>query len=151
MFLNWFLFFILFWIFGLFLFRQEKKIVLIISPFGAMLAHIVNEFGIFFDLWKVTPVKEGSMSRLPADIGVYAVLSSFMVYLMHYKKFNHYLLIIGFTLITTFLELILVLSGKVLYYKGWNIFFTFFSYLGPYFLIYFFYSYLKKLGVFDNN
>lgn len=151
MIIDWLLFFVLFWIFGFFLFRKDRKIVLIIAPFGAMLAHIVNELGIFLDYWKVTPIKHGSMSRLPADIGVYAVLSSFMIYLIHHKKFNPNFLVICFTLITTILELILVIFGKVIYYKGWNIFFTFFSYLGPYFLIYWFYSYLNKFKAFNND
>ncbi|CAH2213211.1 CBO0543 family protein [Tepidibacter aestuarii] len=148
---NWFLFFIPFWIFGLFLFKKDKKIVLIIAPFGSVLSHIINQFGVFLDLWKVTPIKHGPMSRLPADIGVYAVLSSFMIYLIHQKKFNPNILVLLFTSITTLFELILVLFGKVIYCKGWNILLTFFSYLIAYFLIYCFYLYLKKLDTFTSN
>ncbi len=86
---------------------------------------------------------------MPYDLGIYPILSVYLIHYINKAKFNPYLLIMIVTIFTTFLEWLGILSGKVLYSNGWNIGLTFFSYLVPYLLNYWFYIQLKKMKIFN--
>ncbi|WP_425432197.1 CBO0543 family protein [Halobacillus massiliensis] len=83
-----------------------------------------------------------SLSTLPFILGLYPVFSSYMIFFIkEYKKTWYWILLFSFG--TTFLELLLLLYGRVIYGNGWNIFFTFISYLIPYYVTYLFYKLVK--------
>lgn len=140
--------FIIPWIFGIWLFQKHKAIVATIAPFTAVIATKVNMILIFLDFYHLTPVyeHEESLSTIPFDIGLYAVLASWMVYLI-WKKGKPLLFIFLFGVLTTLIEWIGILFGKVLYYNGWTLFLTFWSYFIPYSLVFFYYTFLKKLEI----
>lgn len=81
---------------------------------------------------------------MPYDLGIYPILSVYLIHYINKTKLNPYLLIMIVTIFTTFLEWLGILNGKVLYSNGWNLGFTFISYLLPYLINYWFYIQLKK-------
>lgn len=83
-------------------------------------------------------------------MGLYPIRGAWMIYSIKKIKLNPYIIITILTLFTTFLEFLGLLSGRVFYTKGWNIFLTVFSYFVPYALTYFYYQYLKKLKILNH-
>ncbi|KIV55535.1 membrane protein, partial [Aneurinibacillus migulanus] len=63
-------------------------------------------------------------------------------------KIRPYAIILIFSLATTLLEYVMLVFGKVSYGQNWNILWTFWSYVLPYFIIYRYYIALKKLGLY---
>lgn len=145
---NFLLGFALPWIFGFWLYRKNKVIVATISPFTAVIATKVNVILIQLDFYHIIPIFKDteSLSAIPFEVGLYPVLASWMTYLI-WKKGHPFLQIVIFSLLTTFIELLGVLYGKVLYYNGWNLFWTFWSYFIPYISVYLYYRLLLKIKV----
>ncbi|MBM7646376.1 hypothetical protein JOD45_002604 [Scopulibacillus daqui] len=141
--------FIVPWIFGVWLYLINPKAVLTIAPFMSVIAYTVNQWGFYVEFWDLMPVlKDKTASAVPFNLGIYPVLSSLMIHFVHTRKSNPYLWIFIAALFTTFLELTLLISGKIVYHNGWNIFWTFISYLLPYWFVYLYYKVLKHHGVF---
>ncbi|WP_409069329.1 CBO0543 family protein [Clostridium sp. FAM 1755] len=141
--------FIIPWISGIVFYFKDRKVLFTIAPFQSVIAYTVNSIGFFYNLWSVYPHEYGKFTTMPYDLGIYPILSVYLIHYINKEKFNPYLLIMTATIFTTFLELLGILSGKVLYSNGWNIGFTFISYLLPYLLNYWFYIQLKKMKIFD--
>ncbi len=125
------------------LYKREPGIVILVGSFTAVLAFLINEFGYYFSFWKVLPYELGSFAVLPFILGLYPSLASYMVYLI--KKYgnplSHTLLM---TVFTTILETIYVWTGMAEYGNGWNLFWTFISYLVPFTVVYIYFRLLKK-------
>lgn len=85
---------------------------------------------------EIKPIFERAetISFVPFDLGLYAVLGSILIYTLSKRPFrlNPVLTIIIFSLITTFLEYIALLLGAIVYGNGWSIGWTFISYLTAY-------------------
>lgn len=141
--------FIIPWISGIIFYFKDRKVLFTIAPFQSVIAYTVNSIGFFYNLWSVYPHEYGKFTTIPYDLGIYPILSVYLIHYINKEKFNPYLLIMTATIFTTFLELLGILSGKVLYSNGWNLGFTFISYLLPYLINYWFYIQLKKMKIFD--
>lgn len=146
MILNTFLAFVLPWTIGiLHLYRKDKMLIPLFGPLFTVMAFFINEIGFYFEFWKVAPFpKQKTLSVLPFNIGLYPILASYLIYFIR-RHGNPYLIIFLMTLFTTTLEWIYVLSGRVVYGNGWNLFFTFISYLIPYIIIYQYQLFLSRL------
>ncbi|WP_124051436.1 CBO0543 family protein [Priestia endophytica] len=140
--------FILPWIVGiLHLYRKDKKIIPLIGSFFCIIAFVVNEFGFYYGFWKVAPFfDQKTLSALPFNLGLYPMLASYLIFFVK-KTQRPYLMIFFISLFTTFLEMTLVLSGKVVYGNNWNNIWTFFSYFISYMWVYWYYLHLKKLQI----
>ncbi|WP_251529870.1 CBO0543 family protein [Metabacillus litoralis] len=129
------------------LYKKERTIIPLIGSFFSVIAFIVNEFGFYCGFWRIAPFfDQKTLSALPFNLGMYPILASYLIYFIKKTK-KPYLMTFFISIFTTFLELTLVLSEKVIYSNGWNIIWTFFSYLIPYIWLYWYYLYLKKLQV----
>lgn len=132
------------WLFGIHLYKKDPNVLLGIFPIGTVLSHIINSLAYEHKIWFVHPQKYIFVDVLLFDIGLYSILPSFMIYLIHKYRKGKSLYILGFTLFTTFSEYLWLKSGRVSYDNGWNIYFTFLSYLFPYIFVYLYYLLLKK-------
>ncbi|MHB8033836.1 hypothetical protein CF069_07765 [Clostridium botulinum] len=141
--------FIIPWISGIVFYFTDRKILFTIAPFQSVVAFTVNSFGFFYKFWSIYPHEYSKFASIPYDLGIYPILSVYLIHYINKTKLNSYLLIIIVTIFTTFLEWLGILSGKVLYSNGWNLGFTFISYLIPYLINYWFYIQLKKMKIFD--
>ncbi|EJS46582.1 hypothetical protein CN445_30630 [Bacillus cereus] len=140
--------FVLPWAVGiLHLYKKERRIIPLIGSFVCVVAFVVNEFGLYCGFWKIAPFfDQKTWSALPFNIGIYPILASYLIFFIKKTK-RPYLMVFFISLFTTFLEMTLVLSGKIVYGNGWNIIWTFFSYIIPYMWVYWYYLYLRKLQV----
>ncbi|MES5930245.1 hypothetical protein QCI77_30615 [Bacillus cereus group sp. MG9] len=140
--------FVLPWAVGiLHLYKKERRILPLIGSFSCVVAFVVNEFGFYCGFWRIVPIlDQKTLSALPFNIGIYPILASYLIFFIKKNK-RPYLTVFFISLFTTFFEMILVLSGKILYGNGWNIIWTFFSYIIPYTWVYWYYLYLRKLQV----
>lgn len=139
--------FIIPWLFGLYLFKKSPIIILITMPIASLVALIINELGFYFKFWSFSPVHptDESVSALPLDLGIYPVLACFMVFWFRKTRISHMISVLVTTIVTTLLEYIGFISGKVHYGNGWNIFYTFLSYLIAYVIVYIYYRMIVKM------
>jgi len=136
--------FIIPWIFGVTLYFKDRKTVLIIAPFSSILGYTVNEFCFHLNFWRLVPVNiNDDLTSMSVNLGLYPILGCYLIYYISKKHVNPYLIIFIFTIVTTILEYLGVLFDLVSYGNGWNIGFTFLSYLIPYLLIYWYYLHVK--------
>lgn len=87
---------------------------------------LMNIVGFHLDYWNLEPF---DIAALPSDFGIYPVLGCFMIDNINSTKYSSLSVIIIYSLITTFLEFGAHLMGIVEYGNGWNIGWTFVSYL----------------------
>lgn len=148
MILNIVLGFIIPWIFGGILYFKDKKIILIIAPFSSILAYTVNEICFHLNFWRLIPLNIDDCSSISVNLGLYPILGCYLIYYISTKHINSYLIILIFTVTTTIFEYLAFLFKLVTYGNGWNVGWTFVSYLIPYLLIYWYYLKLKVIKVF---
>lgn len=149
MILNIILGFLLPWIFGLVLYFKDKKVILTMAPFSSIVAYTVNEFCFNLNLWRLVPLNiDDDITAISVNLGLYPILGCYLIYFISRKTINSYIIILIFTAATTILEYLGVLFNLVLYGNGWNVGWTFLSYLIPYLLIYWYYLKLKDIKVF---
>ena len=146
MILNTLIVFIIPWFIALIhLYRKDRLILPLVAPFGSAIAFVINDFGHLFGFWKLTFVSHWEIiAALPFDIGLYPILSCYMIYFIR-KKGHPYIMILIMTAFTTLSETVFVIFGRVVYGNGWNNFWTFISYLIPYILVYGYFLYLRKI------
>ncbi|MFD2087856.1 CBO0543 family protein [Brevibacillus brevis] len=150
MLVNFIAVFLIPWILGAWLYTKNDKIVLTIAPTFSVLSFVVNHLGVQAGYWEIVPVLENkSFSGLFYDTGIYPVLATLLVYLIHRRRLNPFILIVLITSGTTFLESIGYYFGRVLYANGWNFGWTFVSYLIPFSLTYLYYIFLNKKGFYQ--
>lgn len=132
------------------LYKKNDRIVLTITPVFSVVSFIINHWGVGTGHWWIIPVfDDKSLSSVPYNIGIYPALSSFLAYLIHVNKRNSFFWVIAFTTATTGLEMINLQLGRLFYGNGWNVLWTFISYLIPYSLTSLYYRFLKNKGLFD--
>lgn len=120
--------------------------MLFILPVASMIAFIFNDLGVSLGFWDLKPIhaENESISALPLNIGIYPVVSCFMIYIITKIRSRHYLVILSFSLCLTLAEYITFLVGYALYSHKWNIFFTFLSYAAAFLLVYAYYNHIKN-------
>lgn len=128
------------------LFKKESLLIVLVAPFSSVLAYLINTIAYYFGFWEVAPFpKQKNLASLPSELGIFPILACYLVFFI--RKFKRtYIVIVIMTVITTCLEQIFVLFGWIIYENGWNIFYTFFSYLLPYIVVHGFYRYLTKFA-----
>ncbi|WP_411504646.1 CBO0543 family protein [Brevibacillus centrosporus] len=136
--------FIIPWIIGVNLFKKNQKVVLTIAPFDSVISLVFNEIGLFLDFWDILPNKTESLNCLPIDLGIYPIFGSLFIHYCQKNLLPHWILLLSFSLFTSGLEYITVLTGSIVYHNGWNIFWTFISYVLAYILGYSYYVLLKR-------
>lgn len=149
MLLNIIIGFIIPWIFGWILYFKNKKILYTIFPFQSMVAYTIIMLEIDIGFWKLSPDNYFALPAIPFCLGLYPISASYLIYFISKSKVNPCLLIALFTALTTVSEWLGIIIDKVHYKNGWNIFFTFLSYLLPYILCYIYYLWLKKNKILD--
>ncbi|WP_078427143.1 hypothetical protein [Alkalihalobacterium alkalinitrilicum] len=135
------------WILLLYVLRKHTKYIILFAPIGASLAFFFNELG-FQYFWGMKPIyKNITFSALPLNLGIYPVLSSFIGYFFTKRKVHPFVWILGFSLTLTIFEWLFEVYGIVFYINGWNIFWTYVSYVLAFALIYGYYRLLVKYSI----
>lgn len=148
MFLNLFLGLIIPFFMSFYLFYKNKKIVILIAPISSVICFIIINAEEHFGFWNLYPFNiHDAFAAIPYCIGLYPFNVCFFMYLIDNKfnHLNHSVLILALSAFTTFEEFCGILAGRIYYSNGWNIIFTFISYLVPFSVIYLYYRYLKKI------
>ncbi|MBP1965426.1 CBO0543 family protein [Paenibacillus aceris] len=138
------------WIFGIYLYRKSRVLIVIIFPITVTISSLINDTGYHLNFWDFTPLIENdeTLSALPLDIGLYPVMACYMIYWIRTNHRHIFLKIACFCLITTALEYLAFIFGKVEYSNHWNIGWTFLSYSLAYSLVYLYYKLLIKYGIY---
>jgi hypothetical protein len=144
-----FLSFILPWIVGINIYLKDKKIIMIIAPFAAMLSFILNTPGIDYGFFYPSPVnniKLHTLAILPS-IGFFSILSCLFVFTIRYTKISPLYSSFIFAIIGCAADLVYIGAGFLKYNNGWNILFSFLGFLISFSIIYLYYLALKKFAL----
>ncbi|OBZ10310.1 CBO0543 family protein [Bacillus sp. FJAT-26390] len=138
--------FIIPWLVALYLVRKSPKTLLLIYPVGALVSMAINSLGFQMRFWDFTPLipNDESVSALPLDLGLYPIIACFMIWTIMLHRNKTALILFLFVLFTTLLEYVGLLIGKVTYGNGWNIGFTFLSYLLALGFVYIYFRILER-------
>lgn len=117
------------WCIGSYFLRKDSAVFLHIAPIAIVIAFVFNEVGYQMQWWRVTPTGWGVLSILPYNLGVFPVIPCLLIYTVRRSSLNPLLLLLISTICKTLMELCLMLAGKVIYDHGWNLGWTFVSYL----------------------
>lgn len=144
MLLNFILFFVIPWIFGIFIYYKDIPIFLTTFTFSCMLSYTVNTLGSYMGFWNIYPYNQSYFSYIPLNLGLYPILGTFFAYLLHNKKLNPFIVLVAFAIISTLFKYIMLVNGRVIFGNGWNILYTFILFVILYYIGYLFYLTLKK-------
>lgn len=136
--------FIVPWVLVAFILRKDRKSLFLGAPIGAVSAFVINELGFHMNFWRMKPFELHALSAMPLDIGMYPVLSAFFIHNVRKNKNNLTLLIFMFSMITALMEYFGVIIGWIRYYNGWNIYYTFLSYLAAFCISALYYHSIRK-------
>ena len=145
--------FILPWFIGIFLYFKDKQIIVTIAPFACMLGFILNTIGIdlgYFYPPQLGNIKPHTIAILP-NIGLLAIISCAFIFAVCHTKIKPFILNLLFTVIATPIDMILIYYKFLEYNKGWNILLTSLAYIISFYIIYFYYLWIKKLRIVPNN
>lgn len=136
------------WCIASYFLRQDSSVILLIAPIASVIAFVFDEVGYHMKWWSITPAGSGILSFLPYNLGIFPVVSCLLIYTVRRSSLNSLLLLLLFTFCKTMFEFCLVLSGKVSYAHGWNLGWTFVSYLLACSLCYGWYLMVKRRFLF---
>lgn len=126
------------WIAGIFLIKHDKKTMLIAFPAAGLISLLLNDFGVYKEWWKLSPKGMESVTTIPFNLGIYPIVAGWMLYciLQTRFRFNAVLMIALSAALLTGGEFAMVSLGKIKYGNGWNVGWTFVSYLIALALVY---------------
>jgi len=141
------------WCFGIYLVKKSPKTIIQIYPIVAFVSMVINNFGYKYEFWVFKPVvpSNESFSALPFDLGLYPILGSFMIWMINKHRKKTLLLLLIYVTGTTALEFIILIIGKVSYGNGWNIGYTFLSYLLAFTCVYLYFRLLIKFDLYKST
>ncbi|WP_068784871.1 CBO0543 family protein [Paenibacillus phocaensis] len=119
------------WIAGAFLIYRDKKAMLLAFPSGGFMSLLFNDLGVYYKWWQLHPDHMESVTTIPFNLGIYPIVAGWMLYFIFRTRFrfNAALMIVAFTALLTGAEYVYVCLDKIHYGNGWNIGWTFLSYL----------------------
>ncbi|OMF48734.1 CBO0543 family protein [Paenibacillus peoriae] len=127
--------FIVPWILGLG-FIKDKKLMFVFVPLAVALATVTDTIG-FNYFWFLQPrFRNASLSALPFNLGLYPIVSCFMLYFISNKGVKAVSSVLVTSVFLTVIEWIFKEFDRVTYFNGWNIFWTFISYVVPAVVLY---------------
>ncbi len=144
MILNFILFLVIPLALGIFIYHKSSVIFLTGFTFSCLLSFTFNTLGVYFGFWNVYPYSQSYFSYLPLNLGLYPIMGTLYLYLLHRVKLNKAILLLSFAVISTTFKIILIYFGRAVYGKGWSSIYTFFSFLVLYYLGYLFYLTLSR-------
>lgn len=135
------------WILGIYIYIKEKRLFLVIYPFGCTVSYTISMIGFYFKFWGIVPYKYGIFASMPVNLGLYPILGTYLVFLIYKGIGKPYYLILAFSLLTTGFEYLMLIFKKGMYGNSWNLFWTFILYLAAYISAYCFYYLVRSKKV----
>lgn len=145
MILNIILGFIIPWVFGVILYYKDKKVILIIVPFMAVWAYFLNEILFHLNFFRLAPLNiDDDYTTMAINVGLYPLLVSYLIYFIKSNKTSRFILVIIFALMPTIAEYLGLLFHIIIYKNGWNLGWSFLSYILYNLIGYWYYNKVEK-------
>jgi hypothetical protein len=131
-------------IFAFILYNENSRLFLIVFPLCCVIAFIINNIGITMGFWSIYPYTNSYSSNILLNIGLYPTVGTYLIYFAHKRKINALMLIGIFAIVSTIFKWIMIIMGRTVYGNGWNLYFTFITFMLSYYFGYLFYLLLVK-------
>lgn len=130
---------------GCWILRKSLNLLLIFFPFGVATSTVFNNIG-FNYFWHLAPeFTNRSFAALPFDVGLFPMAGCLMIYFINRHRAHPWIAVFVSALLLTIVEWIAKEYGKVWYFNGWNIFWSYVSYLIPMVMAYLYSSIFFKV------
>lgn len=140
--------FIIPWIITIPFFQRDKKVFILIAPVSSIFAFVINIVGYQMGFFYLLPLYEIKLvTAMFTNLGLFALMPCYEIFIIRHTTIKPIYSVFGFAFLNTLFEYLGLATGFVEYYNGWNIFYTFFSYFIPFYIIYFYYLWTKRLGI----
>ncbi|WP_100398121.1 hypothetical protein [Bacillus sp. FJAT-44742] len=136
--------FVLPWILGIVLYKKDKQLMVKTTPICVLIAFVMNIKGSRYWILRPRIKRQQYRTIYPLNFGYFPVVASFMVFCSQKSILPKAFWVLLFTVFSTTAELLAILSGKLIYKNGWNIYKTLFTYIVPYFFMTLYYDLVKK-------
>ncbi|WP_426334819.1 hypothetical protein ACN9MH_14590 [Paenibacillus silvae] len=121
---------------GAWILRRHYRFLVLYYPLGVAVSACINSIGFNF-FWNILPnTRNQSFAALPMDLGIYPITGCIMMYMIQVRRTRPWPAIFVSSLLLTLIEWTAKLLGHVVYFNGWNIFWTFWSYFLPFVIAY---------------
>ncbi|MBB6635835.1 CBO0543 family protein [Cohnella thailandensis] len=120
--------FVLPWLVGVFFIKKASKTMLLVFAVTAFLALLFNDIGAYAKWWEMTPHEMESITTIPYSLGVYPIILTLM-YRYVLPRIHPVWFVLLTALVLTLFESALVLSRRIEYHDGWNVGWTYVSYV----------------------
>ncbi|GGH51669.1 hypothetical protein GCM10008014_17600 [Paenibacillus silvae] len=121
---------------GVWILRRHYSFLVLYYPLGVAVSACINNIGFNF-FWNILPnTRNQSFAALPMDLGIYPITGCIMIYMIQVRRKRPWPAIFVSSLLLTLIEWTAKMMGHVIYFNGWNIFWTFWSYFLPFVLAY---------------
>ncbi|ASF39795.1 hypothetical protein CEH05_11865 [Halobacillus halophilus] len=131
------------------IFLRKPRITILMYTLGVSIAFVANDWG-FNIFWKVNPEHDNpSLPAMPFNLGYFPLLTSTFALIKEAQIVNNKVLILLYSLIFTVLEYVALYIGKVEYYNGWIIIYSFFIYLSGFIVCYGYIRLLKRYQIIE--
>lgn len=145
--------FILPWFIGILLYSMDKQIIVTIAPFACTLGFILNTIGMdlgYFYPLQIGKIKPHTVAIFP-NTGLLAIESCLLIFMIHHTKYKTIILNLLMTIVSTLIDMIFIYFNFLEYKKGWNIPLTSLAYIIAFYVIYFYYLWMKKMEIIKIN
>lgn len=121
--------FIIPWLFGCYLLKNDMKTIITIGPIASLIAFAVNDLGVHIQWWSHEPSHLGSVSLFTSNVGLFPIVACFMIHFIKLHQGKYKVVIFISTVLLSALEGVSLVLNKVNYTNGWNFGWTFISYI----------------------
>lgn len=127
--------FVIPWLAAAYLLVQNKRTVVLYGPAAAGIAFALNDIGLYMEWWGFKPEREELLISLLSNLGIFLVSGCYMIHFIQKYKYS-LIMILGFASLLTLLEYVYLLLGRIHFNNGWNLGWSFVSYVVSNILLY---------------
>lgn len=141
------------WFIGAFLYFKDKQLIVIIAPLACSLSFILNTIGIdlgYFYPPQLGNIKPHTIAIFP-NIGLITIQSCIFIFMIRHTKIKVVIINLLITIIATLIDMIFLYTNILVYRKGWTIPASIVMYFLSFYIIYFYYLWIKKLQIMQCN
>ncbi|WP_420825726.1 CBO0543 family protein [Thalassobacillus pellis] len=126
--------------------RRVPVLFLTVAPFISFISITCNQIGMEMGFWTLYPQTYLLiLNSINIDLGFNPASGLIFTYMIYFRKWRRWIVYLGFILFLNGAEMTALFFDKVTYNHGWNMSYTFITYVIGLIIFDFYFTLLKKL------
>ncbi|MCA0970667.1 hypothetical protein LCM20_08715 [Halobacillus litoralis] len=145
MFFNFIIGFIIPWSIAILLCRRVPMLFLTVAPVMSFISITCNQIGMAAGFWTLNPQTDLLIfNSINIDMGFNPATGLIFTYMIYFLKWKRWIVYLGFIIFLNGAEMTALFFEKVEYSQGWNISYTFLTYVVGLLFVDLYFTLLKK-------